>query len=116
MKARLTICVLAFIIICIPITANALTYIDVTETLGLTDTDLEAAVIKIIQWALGLVGLISVIMVLYGGFSWLTSMGNEEKITKAKKIITAAITGVVVIMMSWAILDYAKDVIAGAVT
>lgn len=106
----ITLCGL-LVIIFVPISAQAFSYWDVTDTLGLANADLEITVIEIIKWILGLVSLIALIMVLYGGISWLTSAGNEEKISKAKKVLTAAIIGLVVIMLSWAILNYAALVI-----
>ena len=79
---------------------------DIGTTLNLPSEDLQIIVIKIIQWVLGMLGLIVVIMILYGGFMWLTSAGNEEKISKAKKILTAAIIGLAIVVFSYAIFQY----------
>ena len=75
-------------------------------TFGLGTADLESTVIKIIQWALGFLGLVAVIIIMYGGFIWMTAAGNEEKVRKAKKIITQAVIGLVIIMLAWAIVTF----------
>lgn len=95
----------------LPYSVQAFSYWDVGETLGLGEADLQETVIAIIQWILGLLGLIAVIVILYGGFIWLTSAGNEEKIAKAKKIITAAVVGLAIIILAWAISLYAINVL-----
>jgi hypothetical protein len=57
----------------------------------------------LIQILLGLIGLIFVILIIYGGFQWMTAMGAEDKITKAKKIIINSVIGLILIMLSYAI-------------
>ena len=58
---------------------------------------------KIINIALGAVGTIMVILFIYSGFLWMTAAGNEEKITKAKRILSNAIIGIVIVIMAYAI-------------
>ena len=99
------------VLLATPLTAEAFSYWDVSGTLGLGQADLEESVVKIVQWILGLLGLVGVIMILYGGFIWLTSAGNEEKIAKAKKILSAAIIGLIVVILSWAIIRYSITVL-----
>jgi hypothetical protein len=79
---------------------------NVGSTLGLNSADLGTVVIRVIQLALGFLGLIFLIMILIGGFTWMTSMGNEERLARAKKTISAAIIGTVVILLSWAIVSF----------
>jgi len=72
-------------------------------TFGLGTADLMSTVIKIVQWALGFLGLIAVIMIMYGGFVWMTAAGNTDKVDKAKKIIIRAVIGLVIVLLAWAI-------------
>ena len=51
----------------------------------------------------GILGIVIVIMVLYGGFEWLTAMGREEKVTKGKDTLIWAAIGAVVISIAWTI-------------
>ncbi|MEK7538198.1 MAG: hypothetical protein AAB619_04480, partial [Patescibacteria group bacterium] len=49
---------------------------------------------------------IAVTMIIYGGFTWLTAAGNEENVEKAKRIISAAVIGLIVILLAWAIVIF----------
>jgi len=44
-------------------------------------------------------------MIIYGGFLYVSAAGNDEKIGKAKKIIMYAIVGIIVILLSFAIVN-----------
>jgi len=61
---------------------------------------------NIIGYALGLLGIIFVILVIYAGFLWMTAQGNEEQITKAKKMITNAVIGIIIISMAYIITNF----------
>ena len=52
-----------------------------------------------------LVGSIFLVLVIYGGLIWMTAQGNEEKIKKAKNIITSAVIGLVLVFSSYAIAN-----------
>lgn len=86
------------------------------ETMGLGSNDLQQTVIAIIQWILGLLGLVAVIMILVGGFKWMTAGGNEEKIESAKKLLTAAIIGLIIVLLAWAIVIFAIGVLENTTT
>lgn len=88
---------------------NAITFDpanNIKKSLQLPDTNPENIAISTVQWALGLLGLVSVIMIIAGGFMWMTSAGNETRITKGKEIIKWAIVGMMVIFLSWAIVTF----------
>ena len=80
-----------FILLTVTTATHAVSFEDVSQTLGLGTSDLKETVINILNWALGLLGLIAVIVMLYGGWMWLSSAGNEEKIRWAKKILINAL-------------------------
>jgi len=52
---------------------------------------------------LSLLGIIFLVLVLYAGFTWMNSMGNESKVLKAKQTLTRAIIGMIIIMSAYAI-------------
>ncbi|MBN1326018.1 hypothetical protein JW977_03520 [Candidatus Falkowbacteria bacterium] len=60
-------------------------------------------VVRIIQAILGLVGVVFFILVIYGGYVWMTARGNEENVNKAKKIIISAIIGLAIIVTAYSI-------------
>jgi len=76
------------------------------STFNLGTTDLKQTVINIVNYVLGLLGLIAVIIIIYAGVLWLTAAGNEERVDKAKKILSAAVSGLIVILLAWAIVIF----------
>ncbi|MCD6471259.1 hypothetical protein J7K86_01890, partial [bacterium] len=73
---------------------------------GLKATPLPVVVGRIVRIVLGFLGLIAVIIIIYAGFVWMTSGGNPDKIAKAKKIITAGVIGLAIIVLSYAIVSF----------
>jgi len=53
----------------------------------------KEAAANIINLVLGFLGLIAVIIILIGGFKWMTAGGNEEKVGEAKKLLIAGLIG-----------------------
>lgn len=68
--------------------------------------DLNAIVTTAIKAFLGLLGVVVLGLIVYGGFRWMNAQGNEEEITKAKDIITQAIVGLVIVMAAYAITTF----------
>lgn len=52
---------------------------------GLSTQDIRETIAKIIRYALGILGLIAVLIIIYGGYVWMTAGGNTQKIDMAKK-------------------------------
>ena len=53
---------------------------------------------------LAVVGILAVGYLIFGGFRYITSGGNEESAEQAKKIITNSIIGLVIIILSFVII------------
>ncbi len=68
---------------------------------------------NILTFIFGAAGAIFVIMIIVGGVQYLTSAGNEENATKAKKLITDAVIGIVIVVSAWAIADWVLKGIGG---
>ena len=60
---------------------------------------------KFIDILLYFAGAVAVVFLVIGGYQYVTSRGNEEAMEKAKKTITAAIIGIVIIIMAFAIVQ-----------
>ena len=73
---------------------------------GLGTKDIREGIMAIVNVLLGFLGIVAVVIILYGGFVWLTSAGNEENVGRAKKIITAGIIGLIIIFVSYAIATF----------
>jgi len=83
---------------------------------GLGSRDLKDTITAVLNVLLGFLGIIAVIVILLGGFKWMTAMGNEEKVGEAKKLIGAGIVGLVIILAAYAIAIYVVSTIAEATT
>ncbi len=84
------------------------------ENLGLGNKDPRDMAVSIIQVILGFLAIIVVIIVLLGGFKWMTAGGNEDKVAEAKKLITAGVIGLVIILAAWGIARFVVTVILNA--
>jgi len=60
----------------------------------------------IINPALSLVGVIFLVLMIYGGFLWMTAGGNSTQVDKAKNIIITSIIGTVIIAAAYAITNF----------
>lgn len=76
------------------------------EYTGLGRDDVRYTVARIINVALGLLGIVAVVLIVYAGFTWMTAGGNEEKIKSAQKTLMAAVIGLVIILSAYAITDF----------
>lgn len=86
-----------------------------TET-GLGQTDIRVTVARIIRVAMGLLGIVAVVIILIGGFTWMTAGGNEEKVGEAKKWIFAGIIGLAIILSAYAIASFVITQLVKATT
>lgn len=55
---------------------------------------------------LSLLGIIFLCLIIYGGFLWMLSGGNAEKVIKAKKVLTNSVIGLIIIVSSYAITSF----------
>jgi TRAP-type C4-dicarboxylate transport system permease small subunit len=53
-----------------------------------------------------LVGVIFLILMVYGGYIWMIARGNDELISKAKDTIRSAIIGIIIVVGAYAITSY----------
>lgn len=68
---------------------------------------------KITNTILYAVGIISVIMLIYGGLRYITSGGDSKKVTDAKNTIMYAIIGLIIAILSYAIVNFVINAIGG---
>ncbi len=80
--------------------------LDPLTATGLGTKDIRVTVASIIKVFMGLLGTIAVVIVLIGGFTWMTAAGNEEKVEKAKKMIGAGVIGLAIILAAYSITQF----------
>jgi hypothetical protein len=59
----------------------------------------------IYQYGVALAVVLAMVMIMAGGFLWLTSAGSPDRVGKAKEFITAALTGLVLALFSFVLLN-----------
>lgn len=68
-------------------------------------TDIRTLVLTIVNYILGFLSVIAVIMIIFGGMLYVTAAGKQESIDKGKKIIMYTIIGIVIIMLSFVVVN-----------
>lgn len=81
-----------------------------------TGTDLPLIVGRIINGALTIVGILVVSLMIYAGFLWMTARGNEDQVTKARKLLTEAVIGLAIIVTAYAITTFVVNALLSATT
>lgn len=81
---------------------------------GLGEADLIDTIASIIRIALGFLGVIAVVIILLGGFKWMTAGGNDTKVGEAKKLIFSGIIGLIIIISAYAIASFVITSIVNA--
>lgn len=88
--------------------ANAL------DDTGLGTANVKDIIVNIVNIALGFLGILATLVIMYGGWLWMTSQGSTEKVDKAKQAISAGIIGLVIILASYGIARFVISQIYGA--
>lgn len=77
---------------------------DYTPTFDQTTAPIAEYVNVIYKYAIGVVGIIAAVVLMWGGVIWLTSAGNNSRVGEAKAWIGSALTGLVLALGSYMIL------------
>ncbi len=89
---------------------------DITGNINVPQgADLPEVVTNIINIVLGFLALIAVIIVLIGGFEWMTAGGNEDKVKTAKKRLEYGLIGLVIIFLAYAIVKFVLNKLVSVV-
>ncbi|MEK7131274.1 MAG: hypothetical protein AAB797_00880 [Patescibacteria group bacterium] len=89
---------------------------EVGSAIGLPATDIRVVVANIIRTALGLLGIVALVLILYAGYLWMTAGGEDDKISQAKKILFNAVIGLAIILSSYAIASFVISKLVDATT
>lgn len=65
--------------------------------------DLVGAVAGITQTLLGLLGIIFMVVILYGGFRWLTAAGDNSRVDTAQKAIRNGVIGLAIVLSAYSL-------------
>ena len=78
----------------------------IDQDLALGTESATAVAFNLINTALTLLGTLCVLLLIWGGFTWLWARGNQEEITKAKEILQGTIIGLIIVLASLGIARY----------
>ncbi len=70
---------------------------------------------KLVSAFLGLLGIIFLVMIIIGGFNWMTAAGNEDKVTKAKATLYRGIIGLIIVVTAYVITAFVFRALGGIV-
>ncbi len=85
------------------------------DIVKLPETPVLTILGSVIGVVLSFVGVLFLILMIYGGLLWMTARGNEQQITKAKDLIIAAIIGIVIVMSAYAITAFVGGALTGEI-
>lgn len=73
------------------------------------NTSLPELIGSLLNGLLSLVGVVFLVLVVWGGFLWMTARGNEQQVEKAKNLITSAIIGLIIVAGGYVITNFVLE-------
>lgn len=70
----------------------------------------ESFIKNIVKTLVGLAGAVAVVFMVIGGFHYITSSGNPEKLDQAKKTLLYSGIGLVIVIAAYAIVDFVAGI------
>jgi len=67
------------------------------------EVSVESIVAQVITTLLSFLGVIFVVLIIYGGYNWMTAGGDNSKVETAKNTITRATIGLIIVVGAYAI-------------
>jgi len=89
---------------------------DVDPSGAATIGNLSCLFNRVVGFALGFAGIVLFLLLIIGGFKYITSGGDPKAVEGAKKTLTYAIGGLVVILISYLVLVIIKNITGVDVT
>ncbi len=77
----------------------------VTLTNPLGTTDIRLLIARVISAVLSIIGVIALLMFVYGGFLWMISGGNEGQVEKGKEVLKWTTLGIILIVSAYVIVN-----------
>lgn len=84
------------------------------QDIGLGNRDPRKIASSVVQVMLGFLGVIAVVLILFGGFKWMTAMGNEDKVDEAKKLISYGVVGLLIVLAAFAVSVFVLNALLGS--
>ncbi len=70
------------------------------------DQDISGIIGILIGVVLSFVGVLFLVLMIYGGILWMTARGNEQQTEKARDLIIASVIGLIIVLSAYAITEF----------
>ena len=77
------------------------------------ETDLPTIIGRVVKIVISFLGLIAAVIIIVGGFKWMTSGGAEEKIADAKKLMINGLIGLILVVLAYALASFIISQLGG---
>lgn len=71
-------------------------------------------VVSIVNYFIGFLGFVATLVFIYAGALWILGGGSDDSVSKAKKTMTYAVIGIIVILLSYSIVQFVSNSLGGA--
>lgn len=78
---------------------------------GGSDQEISDSIVTIINATIAILGLVAVIVIVYGGIQYMTSAGDSSKLKRAKDTILYAVIGLIISVLAFAITNFTISII-----
>ncbi len=90
-------------VLAFPATTYAQAPVNLPNPLGISDPRLLAA--RLIDGVLSIVGVLALVMVIYGGILWMTAGGKSENVKKGRDVLLWSVIGIIVIASAFVVTN-----------
>jgi len=81
---------------------------------GVARGDVTEIILRIINYALIVLGVLAVLIFIYAGFLYLTASGDEAKLKRAKDVVLYAVVGLAVAVLGFvAVISVQRFIVTG---
>ena len=104
----------AFIAVALPLVAMAQ-----IQTIPDTNLDINSVYqkfVKIMNWIFSFAIVLAVILIMWGGISYMTAGGDDTKIGAAKKRVLYGLLGIAIVIAAWGLIYLVSRFLGASVT
>lgn len=109
-----------FLLLISPVMVSAVTDFGTSKITAINvpqgSSNLEGIVAKVINYALGLLALVAIVIILIAGFEWMTAGGNDDKVKTAQKRLKYGLIGLIIIFLAYGIVTWLFSTLATQIT
>ncbi len=72
---------------------------------------IDAIIGNVVLTGMGLVGVVFFVLMIYSGYLWLTSEGDDKKVKSSQKMLTAAVIGMIIVFSAYAVTSFVGNIL-----